>query len=178
MAIGVFVVSHLFSENKGFEITFGNWAVIVILIITSIIVGYYTGSLGQKVRMEYPEIFESSRPNTVLGIKWYHWFWLFTIIHWIVLLGTFSVYQGLFLFFGTTRYAFLNEVTPALAILLVGCALCLLGLSTFKIFSLLLFSDRKGLTKGQVSLRILGWIAVVIVIVGSFQALTGYFMMP
>ena len=136
------------------------------------------GSLGQTVRLGHPEIFESSRPKTILGIKLYHWFWLFTMIHWILMLGTFSVYQGLFLFFGTTRSTFLYSLNPAIAIFLVGLALSLLGLSAIKIFALLLFGYRKSLTKGQTSVRVLGWIAVIIFIVGGFQALTGYFMMP
>ena len=177
MAIGALALSQVFAENIAFEISFGNWAVIVILVSVSLIIGFYTGSLGQNVRVENPEIFEC-RPKLILGIKWYHWLWLFTINHWIVMLGTYSIFQGLFLFFGTNRSEFLYGVNPALAVFLVGLALCLLALSAVKIFGLLLYGYRRGLTKGLMSLRILGWIMVIILIVGGFQFLTGYLMMP
>lgn len=177
VAIGVFALSQFFAENKAFEITFGNWAVIVILVAASLVIGFYTGSLGENVRLENSEIFEC-RPNIILGIKWYHWLWLFTIIHWIVMLGTFSVFQGLFLFFETNRLTFLYGMNPVLAIFLVGLSLSLLGLSTIKIFGLLLFGYRRGLTKGQMSLRVLGWIAVIVIIVSGFQVLTVYLMVP
>ena len=175
VAIGVLALSQFFTENKAFEITFGNWAVIVILVAASLVIGFYTGSLGESVRLGNSEIFEC-RPNIILGIKWYHWLWLFTIIHWVLMLGTFSVFQGFFLFFGTNRLTFLYGVNPVLAIFLVGLALSLLGLSTIKIFGLLLFDYRSVLTKGQMSLRVLGWIAVIVIIVSSFQVLTGYLM--
>jgi len=177
MAVGALALSQVFAENETFEITFDNWTVIVILVTASLIIGFYTGSLGESVRLENPEIFES-RPNIILGIKWYNWFWLFTIIHWIVMLGTFSIFQGLFLFFGTNRLAFLSGVNPTFAIFLVGLALSLLGLSVVKIFGLLLCGYRKGVTKGQMTLRVLGWIIIIILIVGGFQVLTGYLMMP
>ena len=177
LAIGAIALSQFFKENNFFEITIGNWTVIVILVAANLAIGFYAGTFGESVRLGNSEIFES-RTNIILGIKWYHWFWLFTIIHWIVMLGTFSVFQGLFLFFETHRQTFFYGVSPVLAIFLVGLALSLLGLSTIKIFGLLLFSYKGGLTKGQISLRVLGWIAVIVIIVGGFQALTGYLMVP
>ena len=134
VTVGVLVLYRVLEKKISFEITFGTWAVIIILIIASLVVGFYTGIMGQSVRLENPEIFES-KPHIILGIKWYHWFWLFTINHWIVMMGTYSIFQGIFLFFGSSRYLFLHSVNSIIAIFLVGIGLCLLCLSGIKIFS-------------------------------------------
>jgi hypothetical protein len=177
LVVGVFALSQFFNENNSLEITIVNWAVIVILVVANLVIGYYAGAFGEGVRLKNSDIFEY-RTNLILGIKWYHWFWLFTLIHWIVMLGTFSVFQGIFLFFGTNRQIAFYGVNPVLAIFLVGLALSLLGLSAIKIFGLLLFSYKESFTKRQILLRVLGWISVIIMIVGGFQSLTGYLMAP
>jgi hypothetical protein len=41
------------------------------LTITSIGLGFLFGAYGAKIRLMSPEIFET-RPNTVMGVKWYH----------------------------------------------------------------------------------------------------------
>lgn len=175
--VGAMALSRSFGSNVVYQITLIHWVVILVLLIASPIIGFYFGSYGQNVRLDNPQIFES-RPNLILGIKWYHWFWLFTIMYWIIILGTFSIFQGMILFFATSHSTFISNVNPTIAAILIGISLCLLGLSSVKIFYILIDGYRKGLTKGKMIIRIFGWILVILLMVGSFQAATGYFLIP
>ena len=175
IVIGGILLTQVIGSDHSLQATLGYWVVILILSAGSPMIGFYCGSIGENVRQNNPEVFDS-RPHTILGVKWYHWFWLFIIIHWVVWLGTYSLFQGVILFFGTGRTPFLVNVNSTIATFLVGIALALLGLSLFKIFHLLLKGYEIGISKARISLRVLGWLIIILFFVSGFQILTGYIM--
>jgi hypothetical protein len=92
------------------------------------------------------------------------------------MLGTYSIFQGLLLFFGTERTAFLLSDNSTIAVFLVGITLVLLGLSMFKIFQLLLQGYKLEVSRARISAKVFGWVIAVHVVVSGFQVLTGYLM--
>ena len=141
------------------------------LTIASVGFGLLFGTFGAKVRYSVPDLFEGRR-NTVLGIKWYHWFWLFPMLNVNGAAITYSFYQTLWLLFGSRLSAALFHYLGGLAGILIFLSLTYVVFGTCKVFALLCTGYRKNLRNHQIALRVLGWMIGVWAISGMLQALT------
>jgi len=136
-------------------------------------VAYHAGKIGQETRVENEEFFESKK-GTLLGIKWYHWFWFPFPIHMTGLLVTYSVYQIVFFLGGILRsLLWFMLIGFVIQPLLVG-ALYLLGFSFYKTYMLLATGFEMGLTRRQIVLRILWWTVGVYLVVSGMQTLANF----
>jgi hypothetical protein len=168
-----FMLVKTLSGDNLIQVTLGNWVVVFVLTLMSPIVGYCSGSIGGIIRVDNPQIFES-RSGTILGVKWYQWIWLAFSIHWVGLLTTFSIFQGLIILSGNDQLVF--SINPVIAIFLVVICLCFIWVGIYKIFYFLISGKIKGLTNGQIVFRVFGWNLVILVVTGIFQTLTGFIM--
>ena len=53
IAVGVLALSEFFREKISSEITFGNWAVIIIPITASLFISFYTGIIKLSSKYEF-----------------------------------------------------------------------------------------------------------------------------
>ena len=150
------------------RMSFGQWIVIALLTALSPTIGFYGGGLGASVRNSNPQLFESRR-NTVLGVKWFHWLWLMTVIGWTGALATYSIYQGLWLLFGLRLSSSLFNVALGLVGILIFLSIFYLFTGLYKTFFLLISGYREGISRGRIALRILGWTIGIWLIVGVLQ---------
>lgn len=166
----LFIGGFALKEFESFELTLGHWAVIIILIVASPIIGLHSGKLGALIRLENPEVFES-RKNIILGIKWYHWVWLIFVIGWIGVFVTYSAFQGIWMLFGFRLSTSLHNILPGLVGILIFLSLFFLFMGTYKTFYLLSSGHRQGISSGRIAFRILGWTVGIWTIVGALQFL-------
>ncbi len=155
-----------------YELTFGHWFVVIVLMIVSPIAGLCGGFIGSSIRLATPDFFES-RPGTILGIKWYHWLWLPFPIHCVGLSGTFSVYQGFYLFFRPEMFFLWNYFS-----ILIYASILLMLVGLYKAFYLLSVGYKKELTGKQIALKVFLWITVTNIVVGMLQIITSFIMSP
>jgi len=154
---------------EGFEeITFGQWVVVVVLMVSSPIIGLYSGEWGAQFRRENALLFESRR-NTILGVRWFHWFWVFPVLSWSGILITYSFFQALILLFGIRLSASLYNISLALIGLLIFLSIFYLFMGLYKTYILLSSGYREGISGRKIALRICGWTLGVWAIVGVLQ---------
>ena len=164
------VLAYGLWRGYGFSWTIGQWTVIVLSIILIPLVAFHAGKTGQEQRVKKKEFFESKR-GTLLGIKWYHWFWLFFPIHLVGVQVTYGIYQ-IVMYFGCILRSLLWFMVAGLLMepLLFG-SLYLLGLSMRKVYTLLAIGSEIGLTRRQMFGKILWWTAGIYLVVGGMQTL-------
>jgi hypothetical protein len=168
------VLLHFGSRITDTQITVGQWLVIVVLTVISPLAGFYAGLFGQKVRNDFAPLFET-RPNTVLGIKWYHWLWFFTAIGWTGTLATYSIYQGLWLLllFWLGFSASLFNITAAILGIIVILSIFYSIFGLYKTFILLSLGQAQGLSRSKMTIRVLGWTVGIWLVVVLLQIVAG-----
>jgi len=166
--VGFFGYSHSL-------MTTWQWIVVVAIVLLSPILGFYMGGIGETVHISNPHIFEA-RKNTILAIKWYHWFWLVIVIEWIGAFATYGFYQGLWLSFGIKRTAFWHTIVGGFVSLLIYIGLYFLFMGAYKTFYLLSLGHQEGLSNRTIAVRILCWTLGIWIIVGAVQFLANLLM--
>lgn len=178
--VGIWVITGFLGIHGAIQkyiipLTIGQWAVIAVLIALIPLVAYYAGKIGQEVRGGNEDFFES-RKGTLLGIKWYHWFWLFFPIYMVGLLATFSVYQiVVFLTVILASFLWFALIGGLMELLLVG-SIYLLGFSFYRTYMLLATGSEMSFTRRKIALRILWWTVGVYLLVSGMQALANIIM--
>lgn len=156
-------------------LTIGQWIVIAALIVLIPLVAYHAGKAGQETRVRNQEFFES-RKGTLLGMKWYYWFWFFFPVHMVGLLATYSVYQiMIYLTVILRSLLWFFFVGLLMEPLLLG-SIYLLGLSVYKTYMLLSIGSEMGFNRSQIAKRVLWWTVGIFLIVGSMQTLANLVM--
>lgn len=166
----IFVGGFVFKFLPDIEISLANWIVIIVLVISSPIVGFYFGKIGAIVRLDNPGIFES-RKYTILGIKWYQWLWLYFVIGWIGALATYSIFQGLWVLFSIRFLASLYNVLAGLVGIIIFLSIFYLFMGMYRTFYLLSLGHRDDISSGRIAYKILGWTVGISCIVGFLQYL-------
>jgi len=150
------------------------WVTIFSLIIFTPIIGYFAGISGASFRNDSPELFEV-RKNTIIGIKWYHWIWLFPVFLWSGAFFTYSFYQGLYLFYTfDVSKSFFSIINGFLGIIVL-ISLVYLLIGVYKTLQLLIIGYKLNLSSAGIANRIVGWTVGIWLIVGILQAIVSYF---
>lgn len=178
--IGMWVFVAVFGIHgviQGYIIPLTIWHWVMISALMGIIplVAYYAGKSGQEARVENREFFENRR-GTLLGIKWYHWLWLFFPIHITGLLATYSVYQMIMYLFLVTRSLFWFLIIGSWVEALIGGGLYLLGRSMYETYSLLALGCQRGLTNRKTAKYIALWLIGSYLGVSLLQLFAGWML--
>ncbi|HEC66027.1 MAG TPA: hypothetical protein ENI23_12100 [bacterium] len=155
--IVAFLGVHATIQKYIIPLTIGHWIVIAVLIPLIPFVAYYTGKAGQETRVEHEEFFEN-RKGTLLGIKWYHWLWLFFPINITGVLATASIFQIIAFFFLIVRSLFWFLVVGDWVATIIGGGLYLLGRSMYETYNLLALGHQRGLTNRKIAKHIALWL--------------------
>lgn len=157
------------------SLTIGQWIVILLSIILIPFVAFHSGKSGQEQRVKNEEFFEGKR-GTLIGVKWYHWFWLFFPIHLVGLQVTYGIYQ-IVMYLGVILRSLLWFMIVGFLMepLLFG-SLYLLALSMYKTYTLLAVGSEMGFTRRQIFIRILWWTLGIYLIAGGMQTLANFVM--
>ena len=155
------------------EITWGHWASAFILFVTTPALGAYLGTLGARARAKYPAVF-AIEPNSALGVAWYHWIWLLFVVQWVVMMGSFAVLEGVLLFTAGSKTTAWSGINPFVAGFTVVASLAFLAYAMYQILSFLIFGRIRGWTKGEITVRILGWVGGILVVFVAFNVVSGF----
>lgn len=171
----IFVGGYGYAYMTNVVMTTWYWIIVVVLTVVSPVIGYHWGTIGEEIRRDNAETFDS-RKYTILGVKWFNWIWLFFIIWWIGAFGTYSIYQGIWLIFGVKKSFLWKNIVGKIVGLLIYAGLYYLFKGAYNTLYLLSLGHREGLTKRQISTKILGWTLGIWLIVGLIQYLANVIM--
>jgi len=156
-------------------LTIGHWIVIAVLIPLIPLVAYYAGKAAQETRVEHEEFFEN-RKGTLLGIKWYHWLWLFFPINITGVLAVTSIYQMIALFFLIIKSFLWFLIIGTWLDALIGGGLYLLFKSMYETYSLLALGHERGLTNRKIAKHIALWLVGAYLGVSLLQLFAGWIL--
>jgi len=82
-------------EELGFESpSLGNKIVSILIPVVSPVIAYWLGDIGGTISEENADRFDSKK-HTALGMKWYHWLWVWIPIYVIVVQSAWVVDYGM-----------------------------------------------------------------------------------
>jgi len=178
--IGIWVFVAIFGIHGAIQgyiipLTIWPWVTISVLIGLIPFVAYYTGKIGQQARVKNSEFFENRR-STLLGIKWYHWLWLFVPIHITGLLAIYSIYQMIMYLLLVFRSFLWFLIIGSWVEVLIGGGLYLLGRGMYETYSLLALGHQRGLTNRKIAKYIALWLIGSYVGVSVLQLFAGWML--
>ena len=178
--ISVWVFVAIFGIHgviQGYIISISIWQWVTISILIGLIplVAYYAGKIGQETRVGNREFFENRR-GTLLGIRWYHWLWLFFPIHVTGLLAIYSIYQMIMYLLLVFRSLLWFFIIGSWVEVLIGGGLYLLGRGMYETYSLLALGHQRGLTNRKIAKHIALWLIGSYVGVNLLQLFAGWML--
>ncbi len=139
-------------------VSLGNKISMGFIILTILPVAWYSGEQGEIVGQEYSMLFDS-RKHTLLGIKWYHYFWLPIVLYLIVMQGSAaSLYFLTWLKFlwksGLTPFGFFGSIIPLIFTVMIYGTLYLMAIGIQKTYLILAGIEKVG-SKGRIAVKVI-----------------------
>ena len=126
------LTGHVPILNTHIHISIGNNIAMLLAILLAIPMGSYGGKVGEEESYDLACHFDS-RPNTLLGIKWYHYLWIPFVLHPIVMQASYIGLYFLFLYKELFRSGFMLSITFIFVMLIYG-TLYLMGIGLWKAY--------------------------------------------
>lgn len=131
-----------FSSNTPYEfyVSIGNKISIGIILLATLPVSWYTGLIGEQQAHIVANHFDS-RSHTLLGIKWYHYFWIPILLHFILMQASYAGFYFLVwlkvLWKSAARFNLFSYVIPGIFTMGVYATLYLMAKGVFKAYEIL-----------------------------------------
>jgi len=155
-------------------VSIGNKLSMGFIIIAMFPVAWIAGSEGEIIGQEFSTHFDS-RKYTLLGIKWYHYFWIPIVLQLILVEGS---YAGLYFLtwlkaLWKAGFSIFNWIIPGIFTLALWGTLYLMGIGMMKAY-LILAGFEEIPSKGKAFIKVVKYAIGFQVIAAALQSLIQY----